>query len=137
MKKHYHRNLDSLERVFQFVDQFVAQNDIDPSVAFALNLASEEIFVNMVKHNPEGADDIALELILENDRVVVHLTDYDSDPFDIASVQESDAALSGGELKPGGRGLQLVTSVMDKLEYEQDGRISRITVTKLLESTDV
>ena len=137
MKKHFERNLESLESVFQLIHEFVKDNTIDPAAAFAMNLATEEIFVNMVKHNPGGTKDISIELDLQKDRVVLHLTDHDSKPFDIAEVEETDETVSDGELRLGGRGLQLVRSVMDRLEYQQNGRIGCITLTKLLENSDV
>jgi anti-sigma regulatory factor (Ser/Thr protein kinase) len=137
VKRHFERSLVSLEDVFLMIDDFVKDNTVDPETAFAMNLAAEEIFVNMVKHNPQGTEDISIELDLQEDRIVLHLTDHDSGPFDLAEAEETDETVSDKELMPGGRGLQLVRSLMDRVEYQQDGRIGRIILTKLLGNSDV
>jgi anti-sigma regulatory factor (Ser/Thr protein kinase) len=137
MKKHFERSMASLDGMFRFIDSYVEQNGIDSSVAFAISLASEEIFVNMIKHNPQGSEGLSIEMVLEKDRLIVHLTDHDSQSFDISLVEASGAAETEKDLKPGGRGLQLVRSVVDDLEYSHEGSVSKITIVKKLESTDV
>lgn len=137
MKKHFERSMASLDDMFRFIDSFVEQNGIESSAAFAISLASEEIFVNMIKHNPRGSKGLMIEMVLEKDRLIVHLTDHDSQPFDISPVHVFGAEETEQELKPGGRGLQLVRSMVDDFEYSQEGNVSRMTIVKKLESCDV
>jgi anti-sigma regulatory factor (Ser/Thr protein kinase) len=67
---------------------------------------------------------------MDQGKVIVSLTDFDVEPFDITKFKPYDAGLPLAERKPGGLGIHLVRAVMDEVTYEYENRCSRITLTK-------
>jgi serine/threonine-protein kinase RsbW len=130
MEKRFARDLRELDDIATFISDFAVQNDLDSDTLYAINLAVEELFVNMVKYNSGGANAIYLGLSREGDEVTVSLVDYDVDPFDITQVEEFDTTQTLDERKPGGLGIHLTRSVMDSVSYEYENRQSRIILTK-------
>ena len=137
MEKKFRRDLNSLEEISQFIVNFVARNNLGDSMAYTLDLAVEELFVNMVKYNPGNTNDVLIELSLFDNSIIVSLTDYDVDPFDITQVKEYDCFKSLKERKVGGVGIYLVKKVMDDVRYEYRDRKSKITLIKYLGSKNV
>ena len=99
-------------------------------MAFCIPFVVEEIFTNMVKYNRGSAHRIRIGVSRADDSVVVRLTDFDVDPFDPASAPEVDVDLPLEARRPGGLGLHLVKSLADKLTYEYENRVMRISVVK-------
>ena len=99
-------------------------------MAFSIPFVVEEIFTNMVKYNSGSANRILIEISRDQDRVVVRLTDFDVDPFDPATAPEVDVDLPLEARRRGGLGLHLVKSLADKLIYEYQDRVMRISVVK-------
>ena len=136
MEEKFRRTVDTLEEVFTFVSEFAARNRLGPDVVFQLKLAIEEIFVNMVRHN-NGTNDILVSLVREGDKLIVSLTDFDVEAFDITKVEDYDTRQPLGKRPVGRLGIHLVRRVADKVSYDYDDRRSRITFVKNLEKTDV
>jgi serine/threonine-protein kinase RsbW len=128
----FQRSLDSLEAVFRFTEGCLAEEKIDHEHHFPVQLAIEELFVNMVKYNSRGAADILVEIQRADDRLIVVLTDEDSDPFDVTAMEEPDVDLPLEERRPGGLGIMLARKVMDEIAYEHAGRRSTIRLVKNL-----
>ena len=129
--------MDALEDVFAFLSAFAAKNAIGVTLVSKLQLAIEELFVNMVKHNPEAHSDILISLSRGGDRLIASLTDFDVDPFDITKAAEYDS--SGPlETRPIGKlGIHLVKHIADKISYEYENRQSKITLIKDLRKANV
>jgi anti-sigma regulatory factor (Ser/Thr protein kinase) len=137
MEKKIRRDLNSLEEISQLIVNFVAGNNLGDSMAYTLNLAVEELFVNMVKYNPGNTNDVLIELSLFDNSIIVSLTDYDVDFFDITQVKEYDRFTTLKERKVGGVGIYLVKKVMDDVRYDYRDRKSKITLIKYLGSKNV
>jgi serine/threonine-protein kinase RsbW len=136
MERTFKRDVDALAEVFALVSEFSGEQGLDDSTAYALNLAIEELFVNMVRHNPENPNDIVIDLSAESGSVTVSLTDFDVEPFDPTKFEPYDASRPLAERRPGGLGIHLVRSVMDHVSYEYSDGESRITLTKHLGKKD-
>ena len=137
MERRFGRTMGVLEDIFAFVAGFAAQNGLSDSVAFKLNLAIEELFVNMVKHNPGGCQDVLISLARDADRLIISVTDFDVEPFDItkADAYDKDQPL---DKRPVGRlGIHLVKSLVDGINYQYTDRQSRITLIKDLGKANV
>jgi serine/threonine-protein kinase RsbW len=119
------------------VGAFCTASKIGDATAFALKLATEELFTNFVRHNRGGGEHIELELVRTGQEVVLTMTDADVDPFDAVDVPAPDVTLSAQERTPGGLGLHLVRSYMDDLQYSHNDRTLRVTARKRLEGSDV
>jgi len=134
MGKKFKRNLSSLDDIFEFIDEFSVKTGLDESVVFTMNLVVEELFTNMVKYTSGNTNKILLELKKEENNLIIHLTDFDVDPFDITETAEVDTKQSLEERRVGGLGIHLVKEMMDKIEYEYKDRQSKIILIKHLEN---
>jgi anti-sigma regulatory factor (Ser/Thr protein kinase) len=130
MQRSFTRNIDSLADIFSFLEGVAAEFNLDGKTVFAVNMAVEELFTNMVKYNPDGTSDISLELLLLADSVSVGIVDTDSEGFDITALEKVDTNASLEERRPGGLGIHLVKSLMDEVSYEYKNRVTRIRLVK-------
>lgn len=133
MERRFRRDVGALPDIFEFVEERLEAEEIDPENSFWIDLVIEELFTNLVKYNQDGAQDIAVCLTSEGDRIVIRVTDFDVDGFDITQVPEVDLEAYAAERKVGGLGLHLVRKVADSVSYESKNRVCTITVTKRME----
>jgi len=133
MDKKSKRQLNSLDGIFKFITEFSAKTGVDESVVFTINLVVEELFTNIVKYTSENSNEILLELKKNEGDLIIHLTDFDVDPFDISKTGEVDTKQSLEERRVGGLGIHLVKQMIDKIEYEYKDRQSKIILIKHLE----
>jgi serine/threonine-protein kinase RsbW len=127
------RAIHSLGGLFDFVDSFAKRHGISEDVAFDLKLAFEELFTNMVKYHPEGADRILVRMDREGSIVRATLQDFDVNSWDVTRAPEPDVDAPAEARRPGGMGLHLVRKVTDDFRYEYRDRSSTITITKRIE----
>ena len=132
MEKSFKRELQTLELVFEFVDEFVTSNGLGEDVAFPLRLAVEELFTNFVRHNSGGQDRIYISLSRADGRLVVKLKDFDVERFDGMDTPRVNVHESLEERKVGGLGVHLIRSLFDTLEYDYKDRTLCVTATKTL-----
>lgn len=136
MRRGFRREIDALEEIFRFLEDFIAEAAIDEGAAFTINLVVEELFTNMVRHNTGGDDVIELSIERTADRIHLELVDSGVERFDPASVPAPPVDSEIGERRPGGLGLYLVQTMVDDVsyEYQPETRQMRVSVTKRLES---
>lgn len=137
MHTKFKRNIGSLEEIYRCIIAFIKQNDLDDAMLFTINLVIEELFVNMVKYNPDSSSDILIDLIKENKKIVITLIDTNAEPFDITQFKTYDHTQSLEERPIGGVGIHLINKMMDKVDYEYKDGNSIITLTKYLEDKHV
>ena len=131
----FRREIEAVGEVFAFLETFADGHKVDEKTAFCINLAVEELFTNMVRHNEGGGDRITVSIERRNDRVHLELVDTDVEPFDPDTAEIPPVEAGIDERRAGGLGIYLVRSMVDDLsyDYETDGRRMRVTVTKTLE----
>lgn len=131
MRRSFPRDLSSLEPLFEFTTDFARSNRLAEADVFAMNLAVEELFTNMVKYG--GGDDlVSLGLDVRGDALVIELAHSGARSFDPTAVPAVDVARPLAEREPGGLGIQLVRSIMDDIAYEDRNGTAHVTVTKRL-----
>lgn len=117
-------DLGELANVAERIDAFCAGCDVEPGVAYAVNLALDELLTNIVSYGyPEtGEHRIEIAVRQEGGSLVVTIVD-DSIEFDPRQVPETDTDAPLHERDPGGLGLLLVNTMMDDVDYRrEDGR---------------
>ncbi len=128
MKQEFERNLDELRQIVASTDAFFAEHDIDPTLRNKVDLATEELFVNLVTYNTETDSKVLVEMRPHNNGVEISLTDRDVERFDpTARVKEVDVDAPLEERDPGGLGLYLVMKMVDSIHYEYKNRQSKIS----------
>ena len=94
---------------------------------FAIHLALEEAFVNAVNHGnkKDPTKEVKIEYVVGNDKTDIFVSDQGQGftPDDIP-----DPRCGDNLYKPGGRGIFLMKSFMDSVEYENNG--SRVHMVK-------
>ncbi len=124
-------NLKEIARVAEHIDEFCASQDIALEVAYAINLALDEILTNTISY---GYDDdaphrIEISVRPEVEALVVVIVD-DSAAFDLSNAPTPDTGASLEERPLGGLGLFLVHQMMDSVEYRREGERNIVTLKK-------
>ena len=132
MRKNFKRQLSSLSKIFDFVGEILEYYDVEESIAFAVNLAIEELFTNTVKYNQTSKTDLTVEIEKKGKYLVVNLIDRDCEEFDLRKIEEVDITKKLDERRIGGLGIHLVKKMVDNLDYQYSDRQSKITFKKYL-----
>jgi anti-sigma regulatory factor (Ser/Thr protein kinase) len=110
-----------IDRLVGFVDEFAARHSLSPDVVFALQLALDEIFMNVVRHAHDDGlpHEIGVRLALE-EGIVTTVVEDDGRAFDPLSVPPADIEAAIEDRPIGGLGVHLVRSIMDTVEYRRE-----------------
>ncbi len=131
-RRDFARSFDSLEPIFAMLRLMLDARGVDEADAYAITMAIEELFTNMVKYNAQGLGRIGLEIQCTGKDVICSLTDPDSDRFDINAMPDANIHLPVEQRRPGGLGIHLIRRMVDSIDYDYAGRRSRITFRKTL-----
>ena len=115
---------ENLQTVMDFIDQKLEVLDCPPKIAMEIDLAVEEIFVNIAHYAyaPEiGNAKVRVEV--EEEPLTVMITFIDQGmPYDPLARQDPDLTLPAEERDIGGLGVFLTKKMMDDVSYEyKDG----------------
>jgi len=132
MRKRFKRDLQSLNYIFAFIQNFIMENKLDEEMSYTINLAIEELFTNMVKYNADNPNHILIDIVKEDDKVIITLTEFDSEPFYIEKVRTYNNKQPLKERPVGGLGIHLIKKMIDHIDYEYKDRKSTITLVKRL-----
>lgn len=124
-----------LDEVIEFIDEQLEQADCPIKIQMQLDIAVEEIFVNVAHyayHPDVGEVEIKVE-ITENPKAAV-ITFLDSGkPFNPLEKPDPDITLSLEERKVGGLGIFMVKKTMDDVKYEFVNGHNCLELTKRFE----
>lgn len=130
MKKEFSRSLDELKSIVDETQKFFSQNSISPNLRNKVDLATEELFVNLVTYNTETTRHIEIDMRPIENGIEVSLTDFDVERFDpTARPGNVDPGAPLEERNPGGLGLYLVMKMVDSIHYDYKNRQSKISFT--------
>jgi len=117
---------DVAEVCCRIVD-LVKNNGFSREDIFAIHLAMEEAFINAVKHgnNADASRHVTIDYVIAPDRIEVSVSDEGSG-FDYRNLP--DPRHRKNLQKPSGRGVLLMRSYMDKVEFNETG--SSVHMTK-------
>lgn len=127
MQQKFKRDFNELKNIVKMTESVFKELGLAPELRNVVDLATEELFVNMVTYNTESEEDILIEMEPHVLGLEVSLTDYDVERFDPTSVASVDVNAPLGERTPGGLGLYLVMKMVDSIHYEYRNRQSKIT----------
>lgn len=129
MKRTFKREMAALEMVDEFIQQAVVAWNLDEAKAYALHFVAEELFTNAVKYNPEGESDILIDLERKSDKILLHLLDHSTIPFNPAEAARADTTAPLQDRKIGGLGLHLSRKMVDDIVYKTHDDLCEIIVT--------
>ena len=113
------------------IDAFCESRTLAPQIAYAVNLAIDEVLTNTISYGYDDDEQHRIELILclEGANLVVIIVD-DSRAFDPSLLREPDIAASIEDREVGGLGLYLVQQMMDGVDYQRRDGCNVVTLTK-------
>jgi serine/threonine-protein kinase RsbW len=130
IKRTFRRDLESLNLVFDFFNEFFYQQNLDEKCRFAIQLAVEEVVTNLIKYNKASKADISLQADKTDEQVVIQIQDSEVESFDISKPPAVNIHAALEERRVGGLGLFLVHQVMDHVDYRCENKITTITLIK-------
>ena len=126
--------LENLSQVIQFVDRILESADCPMKAQMQIDLAVEEIFINIAKYayKPDkGRATVRVEV--KDDPVQVKITFLDhGKPYDPLLKDDPDVTLSAADRDIGGLGIFMVKQTMDAVEYEYKDGSNILTLVKNL-----
>jgi anti-sigma regulatory factor (Ser/Thr protein kinase) len=138
MHRDFPRHLESLAPLYDFAEEILEASDIAPGVRFPVHLAMEELFVNMVKYNPDVKSDITVEMtVAHGGKVTVTLVDVGGVEFDVTATRKVDIDAPLEERTPGGLGIHLIQNLADDLKYTYKEGRGEVIFTKESGNEDV
>jgi anti-sigma regulatory factor (Ser/Thr protein kinase) len=111
---------DQLSVLMHFVQRFRADTGLSDADAFAIELALEELFMNVVLHGSEGLSSparVAVQLSTTTEEVLIEVED-DGTPFDPLTAPAPDLSLDLDQRPVGGLGLHLIREMMNHVDYQ-------------------
>lgn len=127
MEQKFKRNFDEIKNIVTMTEALFRQEGLQAGLRTVVDLATEELFVNMVTYNTESSEDILIQMMPHEHGIKVSLTDYNVDRFDPTNAVAVDVDAPLEERTPGGLGLYLVMKMVDSIHYEYRNRKSKIT----------
>ena len=118
--------------IMEFVNEELAMHDCPPKALYQIEVAIEEIFVNIVSYAGLSDDD-GVEVhceVLENPlRVVVQFLDKGI-PFDPLAKDDPDRSPDAIMDREGGLGIFMVKQMMDDVSYAYENGKNTLTILK-------
>jgi serine/threonine-protein kinase RsbW len=112
-------DMAELEGFYATVNQFLARHKIPYRSGYAVNLAIEELVVNVIRYAYVDDDEHAIEIGLGviGEQVILEIRDSGR-PFDPREAPPHDP--DADDLEVGGLGLTLVLDIVDELTYRRE-----------------
>ncbi len=127
--------VENLDTVIAFVDEQLEQYDCSMKLQMQIDIAVEEIFVNIAHYayNPEvGPATIRVEIEKEPLTVVMTFIDRGV-PYDPLAKEDPDVTLKAQDRQIGGLGIFMVKKSMDNIAYEYKDGHNILTMKKQLD----
>ena len=118
-------DVNELQRVLNFVEGCVQEIDCSPKALMQINVAVEEIFVNIAHYAYSGKiGEAVIEVEIDDEPKTVTITFIDRGvKYDPLAKPDPDVTLSAMDRQIGGLGIFMTKKFMDKLSYEyRDGQ---------------
>jgi len=130
IEKYFPRRVESLDDLFLFLDEVLHANEVAEAILFNVKLCIEELFVNMVRYQPNSREPVLVRLELDQEKLIITLIDRDVDFFDVSRPRDVNTQAPLEERRPGGLGIFLVHRLMDDVTYTYENQISTIRLIK-------
>ena len=118
-------DVNELQRVLSYVEECIGEMDCPAKSMMQINVAVEEIFVNIAHYAYSGEiGEAVIEVEITDEPKAVTITFIDSGVmYDPLAKPDPDVTLSAKERKIGGLGIFMTKKFMDELSYEyRDGQ---------------
>ena len=124
---------EQLEPVQRCVEEQIERYDCSARVRFQLDVAVEEIFINIAKYayRPGQAGQAAVRCCVGGDPLQVTIQFQDQGvPFNPLAKEDADITLTAQERQIGGLGILMVKKSMDAVRYSYEDGKNILTIQK-------
>ncbi len=118
---------EKLDEVLDFIDAFLEEWECPMKVMTQINVAAEEIFVNIAHYS--GANEAKISVGKSGDMAEITFTDSGR-PYNPLAKPDPDVTLSAEERDIGGLGVYIVKKTMDEVSYDYRGDRNIFTMRK-------
>ncbi|MCR5121641.1 MAG: ATP-binding protein [Ruminococcus sp.] len=125
---------ENLPEVTAFIDEQLEAVDCPMKLQMKIDIAVEEIFVNIANYAyPDGTGTAVIRVEFTDDPLTVEITFIDSGvPYDPLAKPDPDISLSANERQIGGLGIFMVKKSMDDMKYQYLDGQNILTLIKRL-----
>lgn len=134
---------DDVHLVAPWLHQLAAQAGMSEAATMQLELAVVEAVNNVVEHAYQLQDGHTVQVLgrFDAQRLVIEIWDtgmtMNTEKLEkIKAEQDDDDAITLMLLEESGRGLRLMTQLVDDVDYLSDGTMNRLVLVKLLNGTE-
>lgn len=121
---------ENLQAVTEFVDSILEENDCSPKAQMQIDLAVEEVFVNIANYAYGESTGVAeISASVEAGEVTIVFKDSGT-PYNPLEKAEPDTTLSAEERQIGGLGIFLVKKNMDDVSYTYENGKNVLSLKK-------
>ena len=121
VEKNFNADVNELYKVMDFVEHLLDKCHCSVKVISQINLAVEEIFVNIAKYAYEGQSGNCKINVYFNGENTLQITFEDmGKPFNPLLKEKPDITLSSDEREIGGLGIYITKEIMDSVEYRNE-----------------
>lgn len=117
-------DIQELERLEPFLENFFNRNNLDVTLLPSVNLALEEALANVIMYAyPKGVQgEVTLSTNIKGEDILMEIKDKGA-PFDPLQQQQANLDVPLEERQIGGLGIHLIKEIMDGVEYARaDGK---------------
>ena len=126
--------VDNLDDVLAFVDAELQAMDCPMKTQMQIDVAVEEIYVNIASYayeGKEGPSSIKIEKAADGSAVSITFTD-EGIPYNPLEKEDPDVTLSAEERQIGGLGIYIVKKSMDATDYKRENNRNIFRIEKKL-----
>ena len=121
---------DKLPDVLVFVDGILEENDCPIKAQMQIDVALEELFVNIAHYAyPEHNGEAEIRMSVEDGMAAITLIDSGI-PYDPLAKPDPDVTLSAEDRKIGGLGIYMTKKLMDDIVYSYTDGQNILTIKK-------
>ena len=124
--------IDELQKVLDFVEGELSQQNCPMKVQLQIMIAVEEVFVNIAHYaygDHPGEAEVACEASPDSPSIWIQFKD-NGEPYNPLEKQDPDTSLTADEREIGGLGIFMVKKTMDSMDYAYEGGWNILTLVK-------
>lgn len=127
-----------LRKVRKFVVRHAIAAELPEKAVEHVKMCVDEACTNVIEHAYEGeaGHKVDIAIIIDASCFTVRIRDHGR-PFDRSTYSEPDLVQLTKAGKSGGLGVHIIQRLMDHVEYQTQGRINEIRLTKYRRASDV
>ena len=127
----FETRIEELLRLQDEIEQMGEREDWDPAMVFHVNLAVEELAMNIMTYaHSAGLHEFEVILKSEPDHLTIDIWD-DGSPFDpLTEAPQPDLDASLEDRRVGGLGIYFAETLMDEMRYKREDGRNHLTLIK-------